>query len=337
MKYRPKLRDALTAACLVGLVAAVVMFAHRGPAAPLTTSVIDVRESIGRYDQDLSMQVSVSARTGFLRQHSPARWAQAEAFASLIDARLQADPAMAHAADLARMASSARAFAREGRAAVATLDVPGQAGEPAVKSALGAGHRFEDSLDAYPVRWVDRLAYEPLFWVVLVAGFVVSALVVAHAAVWTFGNVSTWAERDRRRIHARLFWRTLLTDGFIAALLVLVVATHSINNGASVMAVSVLAAVVLAAAVIAEQRSQQVIEVLKGRDRVPVRTEVPPPAPAAWAPPQIAIRTHVLSTMPPLATASHDDSDVLLVGNGLQADVSESGTLRVAAKPVPRQ
>jgi hypothetical protein len=335
VNYRPKLRHALIAVCLVAVVAAVTMFAHRAPAAPLTTTVIDVRESIGRYDHDLNLQVSVEARASFLRQRSPARWVQAEALASLIDARLQAEPAVADAVALARISSAAHAFASEGRAAVAALDGVGTADERAVESALRAGHQFENTLDAYPVRWIDRLAYEPLFWLVLVAGLIISVLALAHAAIWTFGSADSWAQRDRRRIHAGLFWRTLLADGFIAILLVFVVATHSLNNGTAVMLVSVLATAALGAAVIAEQRSQEIIDVLKGRDLAPV-PDVPAPRQPGWVPPQTVIRTHVRSTMPSLATASLD-SDVWFVSDGLQADLDESGTLRVVAEPIPRQ
>jgi hypothetical protein len=193
----------------------------------------------------------------FIRQRSPARWAQAETLASVIDARLQADPTNAHADALARISSAARAFVTDSRASTAALDGSPETAHPAVLSALRAGHHFETALDAYPLRWVDRLIYEPLLWLALVAGLVLAAATIAHAAMWMGGSVDTWAQRDRRRLHARLFWGAFLTEVFVALIAFLLLATHSLNNGIAVVAVSVLAAAGLAARMIAERRGQE--------------------------------------------------------------------------------
>jgi hypothetical protein len=317
----------------MALVGTVVVVAHRAPASALTTTVIDVRESIGRYDQDLDLQVSVGAQTSFVRQRSPARWVQAEALASAIDGRLQSDPAMAHADELAGISSAARACQRRRAVAASTVRRPRStvrreraSGRPALRAAL----------DAYPVRWLDRLAFEPLLWLVLLAGLAVSALTLAHAGRWMFGATHTWAQREQQRVHEELFWKTLVTDGCVVGLLLLVLATHSLNNGAAVAALSVLAAAALATAVIAEQRSHEIIDVLKSHDREPEHAAVPARTTPGWRPTQTTVRTHVLSTMPPLVTASLD-GDVLLLSDGLRAEVDEPGTLLVVAEPIPRQ
>ncbi len=312
------------------------MIAHRATAAPLTPTVIDARESIGRYDQDLNLLVLVDARESYVRQRSPARWAQAEALASAIDVRLRADPQSVHADVLARISSEARIFVNEGRAAVAALDDPTADALTALDSMPAAGHRFEAALDAYPVRWVDRLAFEPLLFLVVLAGLAIAALVLVHSAQWMFGAERTWAQREQRRIHEDLFWNALFIEGCIVALCLVVLATHSLNNGGAVLALSVLAAACVAAAVIAERRSREIIEVLKSHDRVPVHAPAPTPETPAWAPAHTRIRTHVLSIVPPLATASSDDS-VRLLGDGLQADPNDSGAIGLVASTMSRQ
>jgi flagellar basal body-associated protein FliL len=331
----PKLRDALIVAGLAALIATVVVV--RPPTAgTLTATVIDVRESIGRYDQDLNLQISTDAKVSFIRHKSPPRWAQADAFAATIDAKLAADPTMVNAGSLAEISKAARTFAADGRAALAALDGPEESHAATAAGVLRSGHRFESALGTYPVRWSDRLANEPLLWLVLIAVLVLTALVVAHGAMWEFGSAETRAQRDRRRIHAQLFWKTLLTGGGIVVLVALLLATHSLESAAPLVAVVALAAAGLAAIVIAEQRGREIIAVLKSQDRAPVRAAMHAPAPQAWTGPQTTIRTHVLSTIPPLQNEP-PVPEVLLLSDGLRAASAESGTVRLAVEPTLHQ
>jgi hypothetical protein len=88
--------------------------------------------------------------------------------------------------------------------------------------------------------------------------------------------------------------------------------------------------------VIAEQRSREIIAVLKSRDRVPVPAEVRAPAPPAWGPTQVTITTHVLPVRPAVPTEP-TTSDVLILGDGLRAEPDESGTVRVVVEQVTHQ
>jgi hypothetical protein len=108
-------------------------------------------------------------------------------------------------------------------------------------------------------------------------------------------------------------------------------ASHSLDSAAPLVAVVALAAAGLAAVGIAEQRGWEIIDVLKSHDRAPVRAEMHAPTPQAWARPDITIRTHVLSIVPPLPTEEHTP-DVLLLSDGLRAGHTDSGTVRVAVE-----
>jgi hypothetical protein len=165
---------------------------------------------------------------------------------------------------------------------------------------------------------------------------VVAALAVVHALVSMFGMAETWAQRDRRRVHAQLFWKTVIIDGCLASLIGVMVATHALEYAPAVVAVVALAAVGVAAMVIAEQRGREIIAVLKSHDRAPVRAEMHAPTPQDWARSDTTIRTHVLSVVPPLPTEPQT-SDVLLLSDGLRAELVESGTVRVAVDPRLRQ
>jgi hypothetical protein len=332
---RPKLRDALI---LVGLAALLGGVAIAWPAAAtsLTTTVIDARESIGRYDQALGRQISVSASVRFVREHSPQRWTEAEMLATTIDAQLLSDPGIDRAHVLARISTAARAFAADGRRIVALLDGPGPNDDRVVAEVLRSGHRFESALDAYPLRWIDRVRYEPVLWLVVFAATVLAILAFVHASVWLTSRTSTWARRDRRRIHAQLFWRVLVTDGMIAVLVAVLMATHALDQNGPVFAVAALAAACLAAAVIEELRSREIIAVLKSHDRVPMRAEVRAAAPPGWLPSHVTINTHLLPTMPALPTEPME-SDVLLLGDGLRGMRDESGTVRVVVEQVTHQ
>jgi uncharacterized membrane protein YsdA (DUF1294 family) len=326
-----KLRDVLIVVGLVGLVAVVVVV-RPATAGPLTPTVIDVRESMGRYDQDLNALISTDSKVSFIREKSPQRWALAEASAATIDAKLAADPTMAHAATLADISAAARTFAADGRVSLAALDGPGLTHAATAAGVLRSGHSFETALGAYPVSWSDRLANEPLLWLVLVAVLILTVLSVLHAALSVFGTAKTWAERDRRRIHAQLFWKTFLTGGGVVVLVALLLASHSLESAGPLVAVTALAAAGLAAIAIAEQRGWEIIAVLKSHDRAPVRTEVHAPTPQAWAGPETTIRTHVLSLVPALPTDEHTP-EVLLLSDDLRAESTESGSVRVAVEP----
>lgn len=305
----------------VALVAALV-FARPAAASSVASHILGEREAIGRYRQDLDIQVSIDRQLSFLRSHAATVESGATVLADRIDAELRGDPAVDHADELAAVSRAARDFVTGTQRALDALDAENIDGERVVHEALNVAHAFGSALEAYPITWLDRIVFAPTLTVVLGAGVVVAALALGHAVVWVTARRETWAQRDLCRLHADSFRRASITALVDALMLFVLVTRHSLDNDALVVVAAVLAVGGLGTTIASELRKRPAAAWLKEHDRRGISMSGPRLDARPWAPAEPVVVRHDAPIVP-LLPAERLGEGVVLLGEGLRTDADD--------------